>query len=566
MTHGNYRLSVNAGRSIRRRGKPPVATHRGVLLPMVLVVLVLLISITYRLGSWSLSQAINASAFVHNARAAEAAASGVRLAFFWGQQKRLAGMVTSGSGGNALAGTDGTGTFGLPTDDDPTTCFMLVCPGAGKLAIGVEDESGKLALNSIPLDSEHQERSREILMRLPGVTIQIADAILDWLDEDSDVREFGAEANSYSAAGLPLPRNGRLSSLDELLNVRGITPYLLFGEDQNRDGIIDRQEDDGDGIGNRGLSGLVSLNAAESNRMSDGAMKINVNDVDAAAIYDSLSAAIGIEESLFLAALRRYGPVDLASAIDNDVESQAERRATVDERIVDQLGLNDSGTSAPGALSNQGQRGGSRNDERAGIELGGKPIFRIRSWADVCGVTVKVSKGGTDTNLLSPWSGDVNGFAEAYKTLERIATLYDAPIVEGRIAAHSAPWQVLSTLPSMTINEAKAIRSRAIAISNKLGEIGGSSKNPIWLVEEGLVDFDKFRELLPFLTAGGDVLTVRSFGFSANGKHCILEIATSDIARGHTQVLRRTSGLSMDTLDLMVIPDQRVNNRQAPKK
>ncbi len=67
--------------------------------------------------------------------------------------------------------------------------------------------------------------SRTALMQLPGMTLELADAILDWIDEDDEPREFGAEIDYYSAQQPACrPRNGPLASLAELLMVRGITP------------------------------------------------------------------------------------------------------------------------------------------------------------------------------------------------------------------------------------------------------------------------------------------------------------------------------------------------------
>ena len=72
---------------------------------------------------------------------------------------------------------------------------------------------------------------------MPNMTPDVADAIVDWLDMDSSPRPYGAEDDYYTALSPPYHcKNGPLDSLEELLLVRGVTPELLFGNDQNRNG------------------------------------------------------------------------------------------------------------------------------------------------------------------------------------------------------------------------------------------------------------------------------------------------------------------------------------------
>jgi hypothetical protein len=66
---------------------------------------------------------------------------------------------------------------------------------------------------------------------------------LDWIDEDDDQREFGAEEDFYSGMSPPYaPKNGPLDTVEELLLVRGVTPWLLFGGDVNRNFTLERRD------------------------------------------------------------------------------------------------------------------------------------------------------------------------------------------------------------------------------------------------------------------------------------------------------------------------------------
>jgi type II secretory pathway component PulK len=107
-----------------------------------------------------------------------------------------------------------------------TTTFALV------------DESSKLNLNTA---------TRDMLMQLPYMTDAIADAIIDWRDTDSDLSESGAEDEAYGRLSpARLPKNKDFDSVDELSLVYGMDPLLLLGEDFNRNGLLDANENDGE--------------------------------------------------------------------------------------------------------------------------------------------------------------------------------------------------------------------------------------------------------------------------------------------------------------------------------
>ncbi|MBL0926989.1 MAG: general secretion pathway protein GspK [Phycisphaerales bacterium] len=102
---------------------------------------------------------------------------------------------------------------------------------------GPEDPSAKININLMTKDD---------LMKLPAMTEDVADAILDWIDTDDDPRELGAEVGYYSQLPTPYkPRNGPIPRLEELRLVVGVDPILLFGEDANANGRLDPNENDG---------------------------------------------------------------------------------------------------------------------------------------------------------------------------------------------------------------------------------------------------------------------------------------------------------------------------------
>lgn len=96
--------------------------------------------------------------------------------------------------------------------------------GSAKLLIKVEDERGKLPINL--LDEAQVERMLE-RVGLRGERLTIAtDSLLDWLDEDDQLRTSGAERDWYASRKI-VPRNGPLVSLDELGAIRGFDAALV---------------------------------------------------------------------------------------------------------------------------------------------------------------------------------------------------------------------------------------------------------------------------------------------------------------------------------------------------
>src|SRR5262249_35407736 len=123
--------------------------------------------------------------------------------------------------------------------------------------------------------------SKQILMGLEslGMTEEIANSILNWMDPSGNVRSPGADASYYSSLNPPYRmKNGPLDSLEELLLVKGVTPQLLFGNDKNRNGVLDPDEDDGSGQCNIGWSAYLTVYSREVNVDSEGNLRINVND------------------------------------------------------------------------------------------------------------------------------------------------------------------------------------------------------------------------------------------------------------------------------------------------
>jgi len=167
---------------------------------------------------------------------------------------------------------------------------------------------------------------RSLLMAMPGMTEEIADSILDFIDEDDESREFGCERDYYNQLPTPYsPVNGPLQSIEQLLLVRDVTPRMLFGLDQNRNGVLEASESaaalngtsanggsslpstdqaNSDSPPNLGWASYMTLYSREKNVASDGSARVNINSSDLETLQTDLAAAVGDDLATFIIAYR----------------------------------------------------------------------------------------------------------------------------------------------------------------------------------------------------------------------------------------------------------------------
>lgn len=99
--------------------------------------------------------------------------------------------------------------------------------GETTVEVALTDESGKIDLNAAD-----EVVLKSLFTQTGGLPEEeaaaLADAILDWRDEDDLVRANGAERDDYRRAGFPYrPSNRAFATVEELLQVVGMS-YALF--------------------------------------------------------------------------------------------------------------------------------------------------------------------------------------------------------------------------------------------------------------------------------------------------------------------------------------------------
>lgn len=358
--------------------------------------------------------------------------------------------------------------------------FTIVAPryeadSPPSIRFGLEDESSRLNLATLMTQSDDPVEQRDRLMKLPAMTEEVADSILDWIDADEDTREFGAEAEYYSGLEPSYgPTNGTPASIEELLLVRGVTPSLLFGLDLNRNGFADPHElgtalpegVESDGTFDRGWAGMLTLFSGEANLTPTGEPRINLNETDLEKLYADLSASDQAAMAGFIIAYRQYGPYTGSQKVGNGP------------------------TPTP-------------NFTKAGS-------YKFASILDLAGAKTGVTSGSNVQVLASPIESDPLKLGAVLPELFDALTTTSAKTIPGRINVNQAPREVLLTVPGLTEEMADQIISSRFPEPTE--ELPGS-EHPTWLMSQAIVTLEEMKTLLPYLTSRGSVYRAQVVGY-----------------------------------------------------
>lgn len=500
LDHGSYRgndSSLQAPGETARRHAP--RARRGSVLIIVLVVVAILSLSAYTFSELMLTH--------------------YESTIYSGRQVQSRALVSSGVDASRWFLTqppefraDMGGTFDNPAvfqaqliapDADPRFMgtFSVVAPlldsygTIGGVRFGFEDESARLNLNFLLLADQFQENGgRTLLLALPGMTEEIADSILDWLDEDDEPREFGAEYDYYE--GLEpayTPTNGPFRSVEELLLVRGVTPDLMFGMDTNRNGLLDAHEtstngamampmtttgDETFGDTSRGWAPYLTLFSSEKNYNSQGFPRVMLNQPDLELLYNELLTVVDEEWANFIVNYRLYGAYE----------------------------------------------GSEEGESAAGFppDLTAQPNTEIGQVLELIGKKVQLP-GDSGTVLASPFQADMVAMNLYLPTLLDNCTVVTTPFIPGRININQAPAAIIAGIPGMDEELFNAI------MENRISNPEEARENPnlafeTWILtegylfnEEGEPDIARMQQLTPFICGGGDVYRAQVVGYFQGG-------------------------------------------------
>jgi len=405
---------------------------------------------------------------------------------------------------------------------------------------GVGDESAKIDLRMIlAFEIEKPGLGREILMNLPGMDEYIAEAILDWIDEDDDTRDYGAEAEYYEGLDVPYrPRNAMIHSLDELLLVAGVTPTLLYGADWNRNGLIDLGEpdpmelelendyDNSEGLLDCGLYSLLTISSAENPNSKDGSEKVNVNGDDLEELQEQLTSKLNNEEWVnYIIAYRLFGETNLYLSQEFAGEGSSGSTSPSGGSTGNVPDDSEEEEEEPSDSPGGGQQGNQSSDDNSkSFDLSQTPKAKIFSILDLVDSSLQVQYQGESSTetLASPFN--------LLTLTTDMPLLYDAIRFNdgsySRINLNEAPRAVLLAIPGITEEAVDAITANRIPDPVELAEAEIEEMySEYWPLLLEYVDLDTMKLIAPYVTFKGTVCSAQIVGrFDAKSPACRLHV------------------------------------------
>ena len=389
-----------------------------------------------------------------------------------------------------------------PTDDEEYIRF------------GILDESAKLNLNTAT------ESQLLVLMRAAVGEdekidpLKIVNAILDWRDADTLPRDEDGDTEGAYYRTLPRPyhvKNGPFDTVEELLLVKGVTGQILYGEDYDRNGLLTPNEDDGDesfpldnqdNLLNRGLYPYLTVHSAEDNVANDNRPRAYLLG-DEVTLRTELELAFPDDPAavgyIIGVARGQGGPGDAKSGDD---EGEADNTDKKGDKAGD--GSDDTGNPV-GSVGGESADGSDEPDDGAEPAGTGQP-------------------GGGETDDAGSASGPIRSPASLLRdasgasplTLEHLPVLMDRTTtlppkqrrLIGLININTAPGLVLRCIDGLTEEQISAI------LEARGGLDPETMGTTAWLVTEEVVDLETFERIAPQITARGQQFRIESLGYA----------------------------------------------------
>jgi type II secretory pathway component PulK len=528
--------------------------RNGTVLLAVLVVVVVLTLAAYQFSEMMLAEYKAADSHRRLAQARALASSGVHYA---AALLSSPDAVTNTLNGNPYDNPQYFQGILVKASDNPRnrgrfSIIALASPddlaaGAQPYRFGVTDETGKLNLNALfKLDSSGKI-AHDILIQLPNMTEDVVNSILDWMDSSStNPRSYGAKDEYYLM--LPTPyhcKNGPFDSLDELLLVKGVTAPLLYGNDLNRNGVLDPNEEDGTGSLDPGWYPYLTIYSRELNVDAQGNPRININDSDIQTLSTNLNNVLPSELANYIIAYRIYGPSSGSQSGSGSPGSSASpaggARAPAGGAsapaapAAPAAGRTPTGGGAPtggavpagaGAAAGRDTSGGAAPMSRTAtrpMTVGASDMRRggsrqIGSLYELINSSVAIPDSN-NPNQTTSYPSPLNDSSKLSQYLPLLldeTTTEATPEIPARVNVNTAPQAVLAALPNIQDSDVQAI------LDHRPSQDATQAADPIfqtpaWLITEANLTPKTLQALEKYITARSQVYRVQVVGYFDGG-------------------------------------------------
>jgi hypothetical protein len=442
---------------------------------------------------------------------------------------------------------------------------------------GVENESAKLNLNVLFAEgAEDRARDRLLVLpsMTPEIADAILDWLdSDPMPREygAEAEYYSGLTPAYAM------RNGPISNLDELLLVRGVTPELLYGFDRNRNFAVDADEqqprgalaevDNSEGLMNRGWAAYLTTSSLERMGGAPTAPLVDLNGGNLQTLYDGLKTKLTDEQAKFIVLYRQFG--SSGGGNDRDDPGRSGDNPGSGGQPSSEGGQPGGSAGGVGGAGGPGGRGGNGQQNTEPVQASSITInfqqpggTQISSVLDLVGARVEVpatppggengqgaggssgSSGGQSGSgnngnnngggnnggpggpggsggqpggggeqpppqiVMSPWEDGPAGYRDLLALCD-VATIVNGAVA-GRVNVNTASRPVLLSVPNLPLTAVEQILARREAEPNPTLS---DQRHALWLVIEGIVTTDVYRQIERFMTTGGDVFSGQSVGF-----------------------------------------------------
>jgi len=343
----------------------------------------------------------------------------------------------------------------------------------------IELGGGSYTLLADPRDSLGDEHEYGISDEAARVNVNTADAAM--------LRGVpGIDADLAADILLLRKENGPILEVGDLLLIEALDPLVLYGEDQNQNGLLDPNEDDGeeswppdngDEELDRGLAGCITCCSAARNITATGEKRVNINSSSADEILKNVPGVSKQQADSIVEHRNKQKFASIAHLLDVMLVAKVEKKASDEEAKSGE----ERKEETPEAGSTEGPPDSATPAEPGAEE--DKPK----------------GEQETETRTTGKKAFDV----EAFKSIADSLTISDDEVLKGIININTAPQEVLACLPGVDETLAAQIIARRRAAGFE--SIGG-------LLDVRGMTPEKLKGICNLVSARSDVFAVRSFG------------------------------------------------------
>ncbi len=240
------KIQHNRRLSIMRHGIfKPLISNSGYVLVIVLIVIAVLISVSSEFLIMAQVNTRYLQKFKEQQQAYTLARAGLNLGKFILDADKKG--LTSGFLGMAPTDSSIDSYRDVWAIDYPELPFE-----AGTLKLKISDENAKINLsvlaNEVVDQTPYYVIAQTFFMNM-GLPVDLADAIIDWVDIDDAPFPYGAESNYYMSLTTPYKsKNAAMDSINEMLMIKGCTPAIYYGLSGGNTGLEDNLVDNNKGL------------------------------------------------------------------------------------------------------------------------------------------------------------------------------------------------------------------------------------------------------------------------------------------------------------------------------